>query len=305
MSDLQVLYVAGPGRSGSTLVTDVLGQLDGWANVGELMFFWRNRRPSSARSCGCGALLSACPFWTEVAREAPAAVDLSPGAYELAYATRSSRRWPGLVARERRGEAEFTEWRDAVGALYLAVAKVADARVIIDSSKQPAAGLVATAQRAAPVSVLQLTRDPRAVATSWLQPKSSEAFPDEHLFAMRPARSAYDWLAQSSATELVLRRRVASGRFRRLAYEELVADPQPRLEELVAWMGDPDAVLPFTAERTVATEPTHSIAGNPDRHGPAVREIRSSERWQHDLSAHDRRVVELITMPLRRRYGYR
>lgn len=305
MTDVQVLYVAGPGRSGSTLVTDVLGQLEGWANVGELMFFWRNRRRGSARSCGCGVLLSDCPFWSEVASEAPGAAELSPEAYELAYATRSSRRWPGLVLRERRGDPAFLEWRDAVGELYAAVAKVANAKVIIDSSKQPAAGLVATAQTVVPVSILQLTRDPRAVATSWLEPKSSEAFPDEHLFAMRPARSAYDWTAQSAATELVLKRRVARGRFRRLPYEELVADPKPKLEELVAWMGDPEAELPFTDDRTVATDPTHSIAGNPDRHGPAVREIRSSERWREALPAGDRRVVELVTAPLRWRYGYR
>jgi len=305
MSELQVLYVAGPGRSGSTLLTDILGQLDGWANVGELMFFWRNRAANSARSCGCGVLLSECEFWQEVAQLAPLASSISPETFALIYDSRASRRWPNLLRRDHQGDANYQEWRDALGELYGAVAKVSGAKIIVDSSKQPPSGLVATAQQLAPVSILQVTRDPRAVATSWLQPKSSEKFPDEHLFAMRPARSAYDWMAQSAATGLVLKRRVPKGRFWRLAYEDFVEQPRPSLERIVAWMGDEAAVLPFTGERTVSTEPTHSIAGNPDRHGPAIREIRNSERWRQDLPTKQRRLVSLMTSPLRWRYGYR
>lgn len=305
MSGFQVLYVAGPGRSGSTLITDVLGQVDGWANIGEVMFLWRNRRPGTGRSCGCGLALDACPFWGEVAREVPEALDLSPQAFELVYASRASHHWPGLLARAAREDAAFIEWRDALGAIYGAVAKLASARVVVDSSKQPGPGLVATAQSTAPLSILQLTRDPRAVAYSWLEPKVNPDRPEERLFAMRPARSAYDWVTQSLATEWVLRPRVGTGRFRRLAYEELAAHPRASVAGVVAWMGNPGASLPFTGERSVRVEPTHSIAGNPNRLGPVDREIHASDAWRAELPRQKRWLVGAVTSPLRWRYGYR
>ncbi len=305
MLDAKILYLAGPGRSGSTLLTDILGQIEGWANVGELMFFWRNRTPTSTRSCGCGALLAECEFWSEVAERAPKATNLDQAVIDLVYRSRAASQWFGLVVRERRHDAAFVQWRDALADLYAAIAEVTGCRIIVDSSKQPPSGLVATAAGKGDVSLLQLTRDPRAVVTSWLHPKASAQFPDEQLFAMRPSRSTFDWMAQSAATSLILRRRVPDGRFLRLAYEDFAAEPKPVVERLVAWMGDADAVLPFTSATTVVTKPTHSIAGNPDRLGGTERTIGDQQRWRSELDPGIRRMVEVATWPLARAYGYR
>ena len=304
-TDTKILYVAGPGRSGSTLLTDILGQVDGWANVGELMFFWRNRAPGSTRSCGCGALLIECAFWAEVAERAPKATALDRSVVELAYRSRAASRWPGLVVRERRHDAAFDAWRDALAELYAAVAAATGCRVIIDSSKQPPSALVATSPGVGDVSLLQLTRDPRAVVTSGLYPQASEDFPDEQLVAMRPSRSTFDWIAQSAATDFVLRRRVSADRYLRLAYEDFVAQPRPSVERIVAWMGEPDVALPFTSATTVVTEPTHSISGNPDRLGGSERSIVDRQRWRSELDPRTRRMVEVATWPLARAYGYR
>ena len=305
MSDTKILYVAGPGRSGSPLLTDILGQIDGWANVGELMFFWRNRAPGSTRSCGCGALLVDCEFWAEVADRAPQASQLDASVIELAYRSRAASRWPGLVVRERRGDAAFAQWRGALAELYGAIAAVTGCRVVIDSSKQPPSGLVATSDGVGDVSLLQLTRDPRAVVTSWLHPKINAEFPDEQLFAMRPGRSTFDWMAQSAATSLVLRRRVPDDRFLRVSYEDFVIEPKPVVGRIAAWMGEPAAVLPFTSDSTVLIKPTHSMAGNPDRLGSVERTISDNQRWRSDLDPGTRRMVEVATWPLARAYGYR
>ena len=305
MPDTKILYVAGPGRSGSTLLTDILGQIDGWANVGELMFYWRNRAEGSGRSCGCGTLLAECAFWDEVAAAAPTATALDPAVVDLVYASRAASQWVGLAMRERRHDAAFAQWRDALSELYRAIAEVTGSHVVVDSSKQPPSGLVATSVGVGDVSLLQLTRDPRAVVTSWLKPKANERYPDEQLFAMRPSRSTFDWVTQSGATSLVLRKRVRPGRFMRLAYEDFVTEPKPSVQTIAAWMGDPGARLPFSSAATVVTAPTHSIAGNPDRHGTTERTIADRQRWRTDLDPRTRRMVELATWPLARAYGYR
>lgn len=305
MPEPRVLYVAGPGRSGSTLLSDVLGQFDGWTNVGELMFLWRNRAEGSLRSCGCGLLLTACPFWAEVASEAPDAFDLAPEVVDLVYRSRAASNWLHLVASERRGDGAFIAWRDAIAQLYQAIAKVAGSRVIVDSSKQPGPGFVATAAGVAEVSVLHMTRDPRAVVASWRAPKASREYPEEQLFAMRPSRSTFDWVAQSSATSVVLSRRVPAGGYRRLRYEDFAANPESSVAAIAAWMGDESTTLPFTSPSTAILSPSHSIAGNPDRLGATTRAIALDERWRDVLTPRTQRLVTLATWPVARAYGYR
>lgn len=43
---VKVLYVIGWGRSGSTILDNVLGQLDGCFSTGELHYFWERQRPA-------------------------------------------------------------------------------------------------------------------------------------------------------------------------------------------------------------------------------------------------------------------
>src|SRR4029450_12109098 len=60
-----VLYLGGLGRSGTTVLERVLGELPGVCSVGELVHLWR-RGVLDDETCGCGSAFSACPFWSEV-----------------------------------------------------------------------------------------------------------------------------------------------------------------------------------------------------------------------------------------------
>src|SRR6266498_4080255 len=62
---LKVLYIAGAGRSGSTLLDGVLGQLDGFFAAGELRYLWE-RGLQESRLCGCGVAVRDCPTWRAV-----------------------------------------------------------------------------------------------------------------------------------------------------------------------------------------------------------------------------------------------
>ena len=71
----KVLYIAGWGRSGSTILDNVLGQVDGFFSAGELMFLWR-RGLIEGRLCGCGRPLRDCDVWMHILDRAyPAGVD--------------------------------------------------------------------------------------------------------------------------------------------------------------------------------------------------------------------------------------
>ncbi len=64
-----VLYLGGLGRSGTTVLERVLGELPGVCSVGELVHLWR-RGVLDGETCGCGRSFGSCPFWAEVGRVA-------------------------------------------------------------------------------------------------------------------------------------------------------------------------------------------------------------------------------------------
>src|SRR5215831_4456244 len=88
-----VVYIAGSGRSGSTLLERVLGEIPGFANVGELIDLFR-RVADHGERCGCGQEFARCPFWSQVGERAV-------GGWQEQKLT-ATRGLQGKVARQRR-----------------------------------------------------------------------------------------------------------------------------------------------------------------------------------------------------------
>ena len=60
-----VLNLTGGGRSGSTVIGNVLAQAEGFVHVGEICYLW-NRGVRLNALCGCGQPFDQCPLWSEV-----------------------------------------------------------------------------------------------------------------------------------------------------------------------------------------------------------------------------------------------
>ena len=296
-----VLYVAGAGRSGSTLVASVLGQSEGIVDVGEVWKIWRFRE-EAGRRCGCGVALSECPFWSAVEAAAPGVFDHDPEVLDTLSRIDHARGSAMLWAQLRVGRADVGAYGERLSRLYGAIAEVAGARVIIDGSKMPGPALVAESLTGCSVKVLHLIRDPRAVAASWSTVKEN---PDGgHPLAARPAGPvARAWMARSIVTETLLRQ--GSDGFKRVAYERFAEAPEQVVDELLAFVGEPPGSPAFVGPATVLLAPTHSTDGNPARFERRARLNVRDDRWRTEIDPESRRQVERITWPLRQLYGYR
>ena len=60
----KVLYIAGSGRSGSTILDNILGQIEGFFPVGEFVYVWN--RLANDGICSCGSRFRACELWGPV-----------------------------------------------------------------------------------------------------------------------------------------------------------------------------------------------------------------------------------------------
>lgn len=301
--EVTVLYLAGSSRTGSTIVANVLGQLDGYFAVGELWNIWR-RGIIESRKCGCGEPVGLCPQWDSILQEAfGRRLDLRD-AQRLDVLTRQRLQNRSLraiiAARSRSPDAD--EYRSVLAALYRAVHDVTGCRVIVDSSKSPLyASLLATLPGVR-LHVVHLLRDPRAAAFSATRVRELPDFGDGRSMRQeRPHVTARRWTVNHVLCSALLPEAAAS--FTRLRYEDFMANPAQALGRVVTATGI-WAPLPFTAERTVTLAETHSVSGNPGRFRLGEVTLRLDDEWRHEMRPKDRAVVTALTWPLLVQHRY-
>ncbi|TDC92315.1 sulfotransferase [Nonomuraea deserti] len=287
----RVIYLGGLGRSGTTLLERLLGELPGVVALGEVVHLWE-RGVLAQELCGCGAAFPACAFWRAVGERAFGGWTTSVAGRVLTLRRRvdRTRRIPRIA------HPDLAEYARAYRTLYAA----AGAPVVVDSSKHAslACCLVAAGVN---VSIVHVVRDPRAVAHSW--GRSVERPEDGRpMTRWSPARTAVHWTAQNAAIELLAAR---GARVIRVRYEDLVAAPVATLTRLARGLGLAAAELPFVDGSTAWLGPSHTASGNPMRFHVGRVELRRDDAWMSGLAGRDRRAVDALTWPLRARYGYR
>jgi Sulfotransferase family len=302
---VKVLYVVGLGRSGSTILTNSLGQVGGYFSAGELNFIWKHNVIEN-RLCGCGRFFRECPVWTRVMDEAFGGMD-GVNAREMmqlqASGTRTRHIPLMLSDRGRRRLAERLEkFLINYGTLYEAMGSATDSRVIVDSSKEPAHGYAMSMVPDLDFYVVHLIRDSRAAAYSWLkkkpQPDSEEI---EHMARFSPTKSSALWASWNASAEALWRH--TPDRYLRLRYEDFVAEPRESLKRILGLVGV-TAELPLAGEREVRLGVSHTVSGNPNRFETGAVELRPDREWISEMSPRDRALVTALTLPLLRRYGY-
>ncbi|GAA1424162.1 sulfotransferase [Catellatospora coxensis] len=293
-----MLYLAGWGRSGTTIIDNVLGSHPGVFTTGELWFLWE-RGLLGGRSCGCGEPVRCCPLWREVLRRAYGPNVPDP---------RQVKRWQRESARARHTMRVLRHGHPLVSVfskLYAAVAEVTGATTIVDSSKLPSGAAVLARQQAGVTPyLLHVVRDPRAVAHSWQRPKrqldrSAPAMMVRH----GPYDSAVKWVSWNGLIERAAR--AFPGRYLRLRYEDFAADPRAAIAGVLAFAQTAPGTSPFRGERTVELSANHTVSGNPGRFRTGTVEVRADEAWRGELPASSRLATTALTLPLMRRYGYR
>ncbi|MEP7368608.1 MAG: sulfotransferase [Dermatophilaceae bacterium] len=303
---VRVLYIAGSGRSGTTVINNILGQVDGVFAAGELRYLWQ-RGMVEDRLCGCGASFGKCPTWGAVLTRAligHPGVRPSEVAGRLLSRLRLAR-VPVMLGRRMRGRRAVAWQPDDVliENLYRALAAETGQHIIVDSSKLPPYGLLLSALPGVELYILHIVRDPRATAFSWRRPKRQVDFGDDQLMPLQqPWKSSLLWLVWNALTVMLWQR--AEGRYLRVRYEDFVCDPRATMSQVATMVGVDPSLLPFETPTSVRLSPTHSVAGNPDRHRSGSIELASDSEWLTAMPAGQRALVTALTAPALVGFGY-
>jgi hypothetical protein len=304
-TDVRVLYIGGSGRSGTTVLARIIGQLPGFVALGEVNEVWR-AGVGSNQPCGCGQPFADCPFWTDVGREAF-------GGWSNLSASHARRLvesfgYLDAVQRVRRGvrgdptlDPELT-W--LLARLYRALASVTRGAILVDTSKGPAYAVALASHPTIDLRAIHLARDSRGVAYSWTKEVPApytvgRRFKMQRLSGLAGVR----WMAHHALMEL-LGTRVPTSFMR---YETFATDPAGAVSRALQELRiqSPSARLGFIGDHTVRLEPAHVVMGNPMRFETGPVPFAVDAAWRDAFPVLERAEVTAITWPLLLRYGYR
>ena len=305
-----MLYVGGLGRSGSTLIERLLGQLPDVCPVGELVHLGQ-RGIAEGERCGCGQSFRQCQFWQQVGKAAFDGWDKVDAGRIAALRARVDRNRfiPALARRElspgrRRALDEYTMY---YARLYAAVTEVSGCRLVIDSSKHPSLAHCLRWQPGIDLRVLHLIRDSRAVAYSWSrQVRRPDTDSESYMATGSAAWMAGQWNVHNAAFHLLAGLGCPT---MRLKYEDFIAAPEAAMRRVTDFAGLPaQAGYPFLdgdgATRWASLDGAHSVSGNPLRFATGKIPIRRDEQWRTSMPTPQRRAVTALTFPLLAGYGY-
>ncbi|WP_412540584.1 sulfotransferase [Longispora sp. K20-0274] len=296
---VRVIFIGALGRSGTTLLERVLGQLPGVCALGEVVHLW-DRDVRDDERCACGSRFSRCEFWQEVGDRAFGGwhrLDV-PRLLELRAAVERTRYIPRLAVRGGDAVADYAWYYRRV---YQAAAEVSGSEVVIDSSKHAALAYCLRYSPEVDLRVLHVVRDARGVAYSWTKEVARPEADGDAMTRYTPARSAMLWNAHNAAFGVLRRRGVPT---RRVRYENFMRDPVAVTRSLARFVGVEPGPLEFLTADSARLDTCHSAAGNPMRFTVGPVPLRRDEAWRTSLPPRQRQIVRALAGPLLSRYGY-
>jgi hypothetical protein len=304
----KIIYIAGWGRSGTTILGNLLGQLPGFFHLGELRLLWEQLQEDGAR-CGCNRPPRDCPFWSRVlerlygessATDYAELIRLRDGASRTRYTPLMI--WP---MGRRMLQSRLAGYLTVLSDLYAAIAAESGAKIHVDSSKTPGHGYLLTLLPRVEIHLVHLIRDPRATAFSWSR-RTVHAGPDDRTNPPRCGilKNALLWVARNQSIARLWSRSRSIASYQLLRYEDLAQRPRPILSELLAGFGETHVPSLRFQEDEVWLDEVHTISGNPVRFRRGKVKVRPDLEWERAMPGRDYWLTTALTWPLLRRYGY-
>jgi hypothetical protein len=278
----EVLYITGSGRSGSTMLSRLLGEVDGVVNVGEAASHYFKK--STPVPCGCGASVRDCLFWKRI--------PINRRAQEFGHQFLRIRHITKLALADHTSGSKVRNLVLSMHDLYRTIAEKTGARVVVDTSKNPAVAYALSRTPGVRLSVIHLIRAPQGVADSWRRPKG-------YLSPAPAWRVSLKWTLVNPFAELIAGWQPAH--HWTIRYEDLTENPRMFVEAIAAAVLGGPADCSFLQGNRAAVRAQHILAGNPDK---LERSDVVIEKRHPVLPRRTSFVVSLLTFPLTLRYGY-
>ena len=297
---MKIVSISGSGRTGSTLVSLLLSQNQDVFNLGQLRDFWRSY--ASNETCTCGQSLRNCGVWSRAMHQAfgPDTKDkvrqMQEGMSAFIAGATVLTNWGDKAALVKLRD-RHSEYLNNFGIFLRGLTDVVGTDNFIDSSKSPEFALAYSLIDGVDIRVLNLVRDPRAVASSWEK---------RHNADMAVGMSKV-WVQRQSV--LGKWASVLGADFSLLKYEDFTRNARSSIEQALRWAGVDATVDHFDKElhASVSWDRQHLFPPANEAILTEKRkafEIVEASAWRNGGNPRLHRSVVQLARPLMVHLGY-
>jgi hypothetical protein len=301
---IKLIYIAGSGRSGSTLLEKILGQNQGITALGEVCNIWFANPPQG--QCGCGKALVDCEFWGHIFSLAFPNISATYVKHMQELGVESDRlRYIPAILFSLGTDKKAEEYMAGMKKLYSAAYSTRPGSILLDSSKKISWLYLLSQHPEFEIYVIHLVRDARGVVYSWS--KTAEQLSRQHgrdvaLPVIHPYKAGISWFWEQY---LAARMRSQFHGYLNLRYEDLIMAPNTTLLKVYKFIGLESHTIPAIHGNQISLPtPIHSISGNPIRLSTGLTQLTLDQEWQNKMPSGIKFMVTLLTLPYLIRYRY-
>lgn len=300
--DIQVLYVVGVGRSGSTIFDIVLGSSPHVQGVGELTYIF-SEGFIKGEKCSCGLIPDECDFFSKVRdRYYEITGDCSYEAYENVR-DKVERLWKlpfllfGLIPPKT-----IRDYQEKTEAMYQAISDVSGKTIILDSSKRP--GRLAALSHCKNINIvpIHLVRDGRGYIWSTMKQQKRIGFESGEVLSRRKhlleSIGVWSLVNLASLTSLAYLKLKKQGKRKMvLRYDHFCKDPSIAIAKISNFLELDDLKMGIKLDGNMPFSPGHKIGGNMTKYVEILK-VRHDEDWKENLGLFYKVVYFLLAWPL-------
>ncbi|MEQ9623691.1 sulfotransferase family protein [Coleofasciculus chthonoplastes] len=292
-----LVYIAGYGRSGSTLLDTLLGNHPAIFSAGELSFWFEELLNGSL--CSCGKPYHKCEFWQRIINQ----LHMKIPEFNYEEANCITRNVEKVTFSNKSSINYINLWEIT----FNSILEVSEKEIIVDSSKSIRKTFrrvnLLTKNLDFEVKVIHLVRDPRAVI--WSIQRGSNRL----LEAGKPAkifggmlRGLIGWILVNGAVEM-MRLQIKPSDILFLRYEDIIAEPATQILRVGNFLNIDIETLIKHVEEKSPLNAGHGIAGNRMRRQGLIF-FKKDEEWKYKLPQ-PIRLLSLLPLILFNKYGYK
>jgi len=296
----KVIYIAGYGRSGSTLLERILNTHVNIFGVGELVNFLDKINDRNA-FCSCGKLIKQCEFWVKTIKDTN---NIKKRSYKLRKIQRHVESLFSLPIPKY-----LKNYKNYIQNLFEVISKNLpnDVIYIVDSSKTARKcffrPVLLSKIASLNLRVIHLIRDGRGCMWSYFKGSNRKLEKGDASKVPFPLiRTTFNWMLANIGAHLY--QLLYPSNYLRVKYEDLVSSPTLILQQLGNFLE-----IDFTNQVKLIKKQeyiplTHQISGNRIRMQYKII-LKLDDEWTMKLPIHCRLLFWMINWPLMILYGYK
>ncbi len=252
---MKIIYIAGDGRSGSTLLDAILSNANNTISIGESYRFWR-RFYEADTLCGCNNKIQECSLWNNVDKVLQNQIKNYNSTdvwqrIQFLLKFKHVKRIPEIIS-----SPDWDNFKKIVKLFYLTIEKETNKKVIIDSSKSLGWLYLLLSMNFCEIKIIHLERDLPSVANSWKKDILLPEYYDKKV--KMPKKSNYvilkSWIKIAYLASLLKNKE----NYFFLHYNDFINKPEKHLKRIEKFTN-------ISLTRPFKMVFNHSIGGNPIR----------------------------------------